>query len=260
MKARRRLLVAAAVVVAVAAVAGCAPHAQNGDTVSLPAVVPAPVSLEASGVPPFRAARDLIRTVQGDCSVEVDANAYSVPWRLVGERVRVTVTAGMVRVFHGGREVAAHRACDGRRQRIVEPSHFQGLAGARRPIFADGAGRRPQNPALLRPLAEYEAQIARDPADREASLGRARVLSWMDRQGPALAEYEAVLRDHPDDLEAQRGAGRVQSWRGRHRDATGRMQGLLASHPHDRQPTAILLRLVETTDARWRRPRRLPAA
>jgi hypothetical protein len=113
----------------------------------------------ATGVPPFRAARDLIRTVQGDCSVEVDANAYSVPWRLVGERVRVTVTAGMVRVFHGGQEVAAHRACDGRRQRIVEPSHFQGLAGARRPIFADGAARRPQNPALLRPLAEYEAHI-----------------------------------------------------------------------------------------------------
>jgi hypothetical protein len=31
----------------------------------------------AAGVRPFRAARDLIRTVQSDCSVEVDANAYS---------------------------------------------------------------------------------------------------------------------------------------------------------------------------------------
>jgi transposase len=114
----------------------------------------------AAGVPPFRAARDLMRTVQGDCSVEVDANAYSVPWRLVGERVRVTVTAGMVRVFHGGREVAAHRACDGRRQRIIEPLHFEGLAGARRVSFPDDAvRRRPQNPALLRPLAEYEAHV-----------------------------------------------------------------------------------------------------
>ena len=107
-----------------------------------------------------RPARDLIRTVQGDCSVEVDANAYSVPWRLVGERVRVTVTAGMVRVFHGGREAAAHRACDGRRQRIIEPLHFEGLAGAGRlSLPDDGARRRPPNPTLLRPLAEYEAHI-----------------------------------------------------------------------------------------------------
>jgi transposase len=114
----------------------------------------------AAGVPPFRAARDLIRTVQGDCSVEVDANAYSVPWRLVGERVRVTVTGGMVRMFHGGQEVAAHRAFDGRRQRIVEHSHFEGLAGARPLSLSDDAAQqRPQAPALLRPLAEYEAHV-----------------------------------------------------------------------------------------------------
>jgi hypothetical protein len=114
----------------------------------------------STGIPPFRAARDLIRTVQGDCSVEVDANAYSVPWRLVGERVRITVTAGMVRVFHGGREVAAHRTCDGRRQRIIEPLHFEGLAGGPRPIFADDAAwRRSHDAALLRPLAEYEAHV-----------------------------------------------------------------------------------------------------
>ncbi|MBJ7544091.1 hypothetical protein JDN41_11060 [Rhodomicrobium udaipurense] len=114
----------------------------------------------AAGVPPFRAARDLIRTVQGDCSVEVDANAYSVPWRLAGERVRVTVTGGMVRMFHGGQEVAAHRAFDGRRQRIVEHSHFEGLAGARPLSLSDDAAQqRPQAPALLRPLAEYEAHV-----------------------------------------------------------------------------------------------------
>jgi thioredoxin-like negative regulator of GroEL len=93
---------------------------------------------------------------------------------------------------------------------------------------------------LAASLAEYDALIARDPADREARLGRARVLSWLDRQGPALTEYEAVLRDHPDDLEARRGVGRVQSWRGRHRDASRRMQELLATQPHDRQATAIL--------------------
>jgi hypothetical protein len=39
-------------------------------------------------MPPFQAARELIRRVQTDCAVEIDGNAYSVPWRLIGETVR----------------------------------------------------------------------------------------------------------------------------------------------------------------------------
>ena len=61
-----------------------------------------------AGIPPFITARDLVRRVGADCAVEIDGNAYSVPWRLVGERVRVTVGGGSVRVLHGGREVAVH--------------------------------------------------------------------------------------------------------------------------------------------------------
>ena len=41
------------------------------------------------GVPPFEMARELGRKVQADCVIEVDSNAYSVPWRLIGETVRV---------------------------------------------------------------------------------------------------------------------------------------------------------------------------
>jgi len=29
--------------------------------------------------------------------------AYSVPWRLIGERVRVTIAGGVLRVHHAGR-------------------------------------------------------------------------------------------------------------------------------------------------------------
>jgi hypothetical protein len=47
-----------------------------------------------AGIPPFMTARDLVRRVGADCAVEVDGNAYSVPWRLIGERVRVTVGPG----------------------------------------------------------------------------------------------------------------------------------------------------------------------
>jgi transposase len=37
--------------------------------------------------PAFGALRELSRVVGNDCSVEVDTNSYSVPWRLIGERV-----------------------------------------------------------------------------------------------------------------------------------------------------------------------------
>ena len=124
-----------------------------------------------AGTPPFHATRDLVRRVGADCSVEVETNSYSVPWRLIGERVRVTLGGGMVRVHHAGREVAAHEERAGRRERAIDPAHFEGVAGSRAGAAGTGASGgdvaaaagppRPatpaQPPALLRPLAEYEA-------------------------------------------------------------------------------------------------------
>ena len=96
--------------------------------------------------------RELVRRVQADCAIEVDANSYSVPWRLIGESVQVLVSDGRVRVLHAGREVASHAETTGHHQRVVDPAHFQGVAGAARPtILAE-----PPPAALLRPLAEYE--------------------------------------------------------------------------------------------------------
>ena len=112
----------------------------------------------------FGMLRELTRIVGNDCAVEIDTNSYSVPWRLIGERVAVTVAAGEVRIRHGVREVAVHRQSEGRRLRIVDPAHLDGVAGR------DGAVRRaeiagPSVPtsaapdSLLRPLADYEAAI-----------------------------------------------------------------------------------------------------
>jgi len=112
------------------------------------------------GRPPFGSLRELTRVVGNDCAVEVDTNSYSVPWRLIGERVAVTVAAGEVRIRHGTAQVALHRQAQGRRQRVLDRTHLDGVAGR------DGAVRRedlemppvdPAPPALLRPLAEYEA-------------------------------------------------------------------------------------------------------
>jgi hypothetical protein len=70
-----------------------------------------------AGRPPFRQIRELMRKVQADCAVEIDTNAYSVPWRLIGERVQVSVSAGRVRIHHAGRLVAEHAEASGRHGR-----------------------------------------------------------------------------------------------------------------------------------------------
>jgi hypothetical protein len=115
-----------------------------------------------AGIPAFHVARELIRRVGSDCTIEVDSNAYSVPWRLIGESVLVTVTKTAVRVHHAGREVAVHAALSGRRQRSIDTVHYAGVAGANgrysvcpptNQLSAVAAS------SLLRPLGEYEALL-----------------------------------------------------------------------------------------------------
>mgnify|MGYP001554099668 CR=1 FL=1 len=105
-----------------------------------------------AGKPPFTTARSLQRRVQADCCVEVERNAYSVPWRLIGEPVQVELGAGRIRIFHAGRQVAEHAERIGRRERSVLAEHFMGVAGAE-PVKAMAATAN----ELLRPLAEYAA-------------------------------------------------------------------------------------------------------
>jgi hypothetical protein len=107
-------------------------------------------------------ARELIRRVASDCTVEIDSNAYSVPWRLIGESVLVTVTNRVVRVHHAGREVAVHAALSGRRQRSIDTRHYAGVVGAGgRYSVCPPANEPSAGPvsSLLRPLAEYEALL-----------------------------------------------------------------------------------------------------
>jgi len=76
--------------------------------------------------------------------------------------VAVTIAAGEVRIRHGLHQVALHKQSEGRRLRIVDSAHLDGVAGC------DGAVRRAEiaavlapspPPSLLRPLAEYEAVV-----------------------------------------------------------------------------------------------------
>jgi transposase len=110
-----------------------------------------------AGTPPFAAARELVRKVQADCAIEVDGNAYSVPWRLIGERVRVTLAGEQLRVSHAGQEVAVHQRCAGRFERRIDPLHFEGVVGFRTPATPPTTPAPESTAAeLLRPLIEYE--------------------------------------------------------------------------------------------------------
>jgi hypothetical protein len=99
--------------------------------------------------------------VQADCVVEIDSNAYSVRWRLIGETVRVVIAGAVLRVSHAGREVAVHPRRSGRFERVVDPLHDAGVVGSgpnpRAEITwvpdATGASE------LLRPLLEYERLV-----------------------------------------------------------------------------------------------------
>jgi hypothetical protein len=113
-----------------------------------------------AGIPPFAASRELVRKVQADCAIEVDGNAYSVPSRLIGETVRVSIAGGDVRVSHAGREVAVHQRCSGRFGRCVNPLHFAGVVGFRAQAAALATPAPDLADAeLLRPLDEYERLV-----------------------------------------------------------------------------------------------------
>ena len=102
-----------------------------------------------------------MRKVQADCAIEVDGNAYSAPWRLIGETVRVTLADGKLRVSHAGREVAVHQRCAGRFERRVDPLHFAGIVGFRSTslVTSTPAAFAAADPELLRPLLEYERLV-----------------------------------------------------------------------------------------------------
>ncbi|MGH7104418.1 MAG: Mu transposase domain-containing protein [Acetobacteraceae bacterium] len=55
-----------------------------------------------------------------DCTVELDTNNDSVPWRLIGETVSVVASDGRVCIHHRDQEVAVHPETGGRRVPLVD--------------------------------------------------------------------------------------------------------------------------------------------
>lgn len=113
--------------------------------------------------PSFFQALRRSRVVAEDWLVAIDANRYSVPWRLIGKTVEVVRVGDTWQISHQGQVVAEHAVLPGRHQLRVQPAHGPG-AVARNPRtrFADSAALAPPAPAPtahgveVRDLAVYE--------------------------------------------------------------------------------------------------------
>ncbi len=100
--------------------------------------------------------RRLTRRVSNESLVDIDTVRYSVPHRLVRDRVEVQVGTSTVRIFHAGAVVAEHRRCFEPHGQVIDGSHFDGLWRRSRPTIAVS-----QSPlaALGRSLADYERAV-----------------------------------------------------------------------------------------------------
>jgi transposase len=76
----------------------------------------------------FLQAQRRTRVVADDWLVSIDANRYSVPWRLIGEQVEVVRVGDRWQTSHRGRLVAEHPVLAGRHQLAVDPAHGPGAA------------------------------------------------------------------------------------------------------------------------------------
>jgi transposase len=94
-----------------------------------------------SDQPSFLQAMRRSRIVAEDWLVSVDANRYSVPWRLIGKTVEVVRVADRWHILHQGSLVTEHPVLPGRHQLCVNPAHGPGAA-------ARNARKRFSAPAL----------------------------------------------------------------------------------------------------------------
>lgn len=111
--------------------------------------------------PSFHQAVPRQRIVADDWLVSIEANRYSVPWRLIGKTVEAVRVGACWHISHQGHRVAEHPVLTGRHQLSIDPQHGPGAAARNaRKRFSDYAGP-PTNPSSA---IELEGVEVRDPA------------------------------------------------------------------------------------------------
>jgi transposase len=99
--------------------------------------------------------RRISRRVAADCLVDVDTIRYSVPHRLVRDRVEVKLDEREVRIYHGVELVAVHARSFEPHSRVVDKTHYEGIwRTPTQPSVADTTAASPLA-ALGRTLDDY---------------------------------------------------------------------------------------------------------
>lgn len=115
-----------------------------------------------AGQPSFQQEARVSRIVAEDYLVSLATNRYSVPCRLIGQRVEVQRQGDIVHIFHRDREVATRPALPGHHQFRILPEHGPGAIARttrqRRSTVSDaGSVTRSLPEVEVRDLACYEA-------------------------------------------------------------------------------------------------------
>lgn len=110
----------------------------------------------------FRHEMRVSRIVAEDYLVSFDTNRYSVPFRLIGQRVEAHRRGDTLHIFHRDHEVAAHPVLPGRHQFRILPEHGPGaiarLPRQRRSTISEPSPRAGSLPEVeIWDLACYEA-------------------------------------------------------------------------------------------------------
>ena len=100
--------------------------------------------------------RSVERRVANDAFIDVDTIRYSVPHRLVRDRVSVHLADTVVRIFHGQELVATHTRSFEPHSVVRDPAHFDGLW---RSVDATTTTDAEQLAHLGRSLDDYAAVI-----------------------------------------------------------------------------------------------------
>lgn len=117
----------------------------------------APALTPLAGRAGFLSAMPRSRIVASDWLVSIEANRYSVPWRLIGATVEVFRVGGYWQIQHRGAVVAEHAVREGRHGLSVDPEHGPGaVARNARTRYADSARLAVEEPVARAPFAVVE--------------------------------------------------------------------------------------------------------
>ena len=89
-------------------------------------------------------------------------------------------------------------------------------------------------------LSVYAELLERNPAEREALFGRARVLGWLGRYDESLSVLDGMLADSPDDVEALVLRARVRGWSERYFDGEADARQALSLAPESVEAHVVL--------------------